>query len=206
MGKRKITCYCDNEIEIEVPVAIDLEKEPETERKILDGSFLSFTCNQCGKVLKPEFPIRIFDKKNRIEIFLLPELERGAFSNGKAKYELEDAERGRVVIGYPELVEKLKIARSSLDDRVIEIMKFYLLEKAGADDSVQAYFYEKLSESIEFHIHGMREGEVGVSKVPFRIYEQIEGELDDKVTDELFAPIVEPPYVSIQKTYREAAE
>ncbi len=206
MTTRKITCFCDNEIEIQIPETVDLEKEPGKEREILDGAFLSFRCDQCGKILKPEFPVKFVDSSRQIEICLLPELERGAFSRGKAEYKLEDGTNGRVVIGYPELVEKIKVVRDNLDDRILEVMKFYLLEKAGADDSVRAYYFSKTGDSIEFHIYGMREDEVGVSKVPLRVYEQIAGELSQKETAEFFAPILEPPYVSIHKTYREAAE
>ena len=204
MKKRKISCFCENEWEVEVPDSVDLDEEPGREAEILDGTFLSYRCEQCGKVLKPEFPMRIVSAKRGLELYLLPELERDSFSRGKAEYRLDDTERGRVVIGYPELVEKIKILRDGFDDRVVEIMKFYLLEKAQADESVRAYYFAKLSDSIELHIYGMREDEVGVSKVPLRIYEQIAGELEHKTNEEFFAPILEPPYVSIQKTYREA--
>lgn len=206
MSKRKISCFCENEWEVEVPESVDLDEEPGREGEILEGTFLSYRCDRCGKVLKPEFPMRVVSANRGLELFLLPELERGPFSLGKADYKLDDTVRGRVVIGYPELVEKIKIARDGLDDRVIEIMKFYLLEKAEADESVRAYYYAKPADSIELHIYGMREDEVGVSKVPLRVYEQISGELEQKTNEEFFAPILEPPYVSIQKTYREAPE
>lgn len=206
MNTTKISCYCDNEIEVEVPDAIDLAKHPEKEREILDGSFLSFRCSHCGKILKPEFPMHIVHKEKHLELFFLPELDRGAFSRGKAHYTLNDSTRGRVVIGYPELVEKLKILRDNLDDRIIEIIKFYLLERADTPDTVRAYYFAKTADAIELHVYGIREEEVGISKVPLHVYEQIAGELDQKATEDPFNSILEPPYVSTQKTYREAAE
>lgn len=206
MKKRKITCYCENELEIEVPETLDLAANPEKEREILEGTFLAFRCDRCGKVLKPEFPIRVIDESRNLELYMLPELDRGAFARGKAAYTLHDKSHGRVVIGYPELVEKIKANRDSLDDRVLEVIKFYLLEKAGADDSVRAYYYAHGDEAVEFHIYGLREEEVGVSKVPLRVYEQIASEIETKSNEEPFDSMLEPPYVSVQKTYREAAE
>lgn len=206
MTKRKISCYCDNELEVEVPSTVDLAIAPEKEQEILDGTFLTFRCDRCGKLLKPEFPIRVVDERRGLELFMVPELDRGAFARGKVEYTLHDKTRGRVVIGYPELVEKIKITRDGLDDRVIEIIKFYILEKAQAGDSARAYYYANDSDSLELHIYGLREQEVGVSKVPFRIYKQIASELETKATEDPFDSVLEPPYVSIQKTYREAAE
>ena len=37
MKKRKITCYCENEVEIEVPDTLDLAADPEKEQEILEG-------------------------------------------------------------------------------------------------------------------------------------------------------------------------
>lgn len=206
MKKRKIPCFCDNEIEVEFPETVDLEKNPEKEQEILDGSFMSFRCNSCGKTLKPEFEVRIVDASRKLEICLLPELERGAFARGKAKYTITDTTNGRVVIGYPELVEKIKLRNDGLDDRVIEVLKFYLLEKMEAEDTVRAYYFAKTIDSLEFHIYGAREDQVGISKVPLRIYEKIAVEIDEKRSQDPFRSILEPPYVSVQKTYREASE
>jgi hypothetical protein len=36
----------------------------------------------------------------------------------------------RVAIGYDELVEKFLIKRAGLDDRVVEVLRYYLLQKA----------------------------------------------------------------------------
>lgn len=206
MKKRKIPCFCDNEIEVEIPETVDLEKNPEKEGEILEGTFMSFRCNNCGKILKPELPVRIINGAKGIEIFLIPELERGAFARGKAEYRITDPLNGRVVIGYPELVEKMKLVRDGLDDRVVEVLKFYLLEKMEAADSVRAYYHAKGTDSIEFHIYGVREDEVGISKVPVRIYEKVEAEIDRKASEDPFSSILEPPYVSVQKTFREASE
>lgn len=206
MSKRKIPCFCDNEIEVDIPEEVDLAAAPEVEQQILDGTFLSFRCDKCGKVLKPEFPLHVLDSRRSIEIYLLPELERGTFERGKAEYELRDRLHGRVTIGYPELVEKLKLERDGLDDGVVEAIKFYLLQKAEAEDSVRVYYYGATEEAIELHVYGLREEEVGVSKVPRRIYDQIAHDIESGSIEEPLDAILEPPYVSIQKTYREAAE
>lgn len=75
-----------------------------------------------------------------------------------------------------------------------------------ADDSVKAYYFAADGDSVEFHIYGAHEDQVGISKVPRRIYEKVAADIDQKSTEEPFGSILEPPYVSVQKTFREASE
>jgi len=204
--QRQIPCYCDNLVEIEVPEEVDLASDPEAERSIREGSFLSVLCPKCGKLLKPEFPVRILDSRAGIELFLIPELERGSFLLGKSAYRLRDPQQGRIVIGYPELVEKLAILREGLDDRVVETIKFYLDQKAQSDESLQILFRAKSGDKLVFHLMGLRKDEVGISNIPFSLYETIQRELATRLTQEPFDLLLAPPYVSYQKAGPEAAE
>ena len=68
----KITCFCEHSQEIEFPEHYDLQKNPETEDRILEGSFQSVTCENCGKLLKPELPARITDSRRDIDIAYYP--------------------------------------------------------------------------------------------------------------------------------------
>ncbi|HUZ16870.1 MAG TPA: CpXC domain-containing protein [Spirochaetia bacterium] len=205
-NKLKITCFCESELEIEVPESVDLSEDDALEERILSGAFLSFRCGQCGKILKPELPLSVRDSSRGMELFLVPELERGAYFMGKTSYAVSDAVHGRIVIGYPELVEKLKIARSGLDDRVVELIKYLLGQKTDGSDTIQILFHEGDAERLTFHILGLKEGEVGVSKVPRSFYERMEGELEARSADEPYRSIVEPPYVSINKMIIEVGE
>jgi len=122
---RQIVCFCEHSFQTDVPERVDLAESPEVEEQILSGEFLSVRCPACGKLLKPEFPV--FVRHEGGTILLVPELDRAAFCRGRLPYGLEDATRG--AIGYEELAEKFLIKRAGLDDRVVELIKYYLLRK-----------------------------------------------------------------------------
>jgi hypothetical protein len=198
---REITCMCENTFEAELPDSIDLGKNPEYITNILDGTFMSVTCPQCGKLLKPDFPMNIADKKRGINIAYIPELDRDTYHLGKLQYKLDSPTR--VVIGFRELFEKIKAIEDKLDDRVIELIKYYLLTKAVESgtpgDSISIYFEGKTGESLQFNIEGLRKDEIAVSKIDKAMYDKTAKEIDKKSKEEPFRQFLTPPYVSITK-------
>jgi hypothetical protein len=205
--KRQLVCFCEHRFEADIPVSIDLSKEPEFEEQIIRGEFLDVRCPKCGKVLKPEFPVFINDPAAENSIFFIPELDRGSFFRGALSYSLRDA--NRVAIGYEELAEKFLIKRSNLDDRVVEIVKYYLLSKIMEDfkgeGEVKLLFSKIEGDSVLFNALGLREGEVGVLKVPQATVTKIEGQLEEKKTQEPFSEILKAPYISINNLYADSA-
>jgi hypothetical protein len=192
--KRDITCYCGHEFEADFPEEIDISRQPEVCEQVLSGTFMSVTCEQCGKELKPEFPVYIYDSGDNFELYFIPEIERGAYMSGRSSYAA-----GRVAIGFPEFREKCAIYQNKLDDRVVEILKYLLYEKTEDPESVTIYFESLQGGSLEFRIFGMKESEVGITRVPERLYRKVEAELDKRIQEEPFATITAPPYVSVQK-------
>jgi hypothetical protein len=160
------------------------------------------TCPACGKVLTPEFPFRLSGVPGFGELVLVPEAERVALSRGKlAAVET----RGRVAVGFAELAEKLVIANAGLDDRVIEIMKYYLLtgssrdtDAAGSAD-VSFIYHGREGERHVFHIVGMREGEVGVARLAQDLYARIARDLESRMEEEPFREFCTPPWVSLRR-------
>lgn len=197
--KKAIPCYCENIVEIEVPTEVDLAADPDGFAAIREGRFLTATCPRCGKLLKPEFPVRILDSSKGLEIFFVPELERGAYLMGRSPYAVADGTHGRIVIGYPELVEKLAICEAGLDDRAVELIKYYLAQKASDSSALEIYFKRREGDKLTFHLHGLREGEVGVSTVPDSLYQKVLSELPEKEREEPFDYLMSPPYVSYKK-------
>lgn len=192
-SKHTFTCFCDFPITMEVPDEIDLRENPETGKAIRDGTFLSTTCENCGKLLKPEFPLRITDKSRGIDIFLIPEDKRSAFLTGREKFPPAD----RIVIGIPELLEKITIYENELDDRALELIKFYLLQKAGKD-SIELYFHKKKENSLILHIHGLKPKEIGVTKIPMSVYEKAKISVNTKKYDNAVEESLSPPYISVK--------
>jgi hypothetical protein len=206
--KRKLVCFCEHAFETDIPESVDLAGQPELEQAILTGDFLSVRCPRCGKVLKPEFPVLVRDPAGARSIFLVPELDRAAFHRHSLEYPVPEADR--VVIGYDELAEKFRIKAQGLEDEVVELVKYYLLNKILEDDEgeeeVRILFARREEGKLIFHALGLKQGEVGVLRVPEETAAKVAAELDRRRGQEPFATILTGPYVSVNKLYVEGEE
>lgn len=193
---RELTCMCERVVKAEFPEDVDLMKEPAREEEILEGTFMSVRC-ECGKLLKPELPFRVRDTARGLDIYLVPSLDRARFLMGR----LEGVPAGvaRVVIGFAELQEKLRIANAKLDDRAVEVAKYHLMKRAHAEGpgkEISIYFVSRGGGYLNFDVHGLREGEVGRLRVPEEAVERIVAELPKNLRREPYAPFLKGPYVS----------
>ena len=206
--KQRIVCFCEHSFETDIPAMVDLGREPEVEEQIVRGEFLNVRCPACGKILKPEFPVFIKDPQAENSIFFVPELDRSAFYRGNLPYSLQEA--NRVAIGYEELAEKFLIKRNGLDDRVLEIVKYYLLGKILEDfegeKEVRILFSKREADNVFFTVHGWKEEEVGVLKVTRETLDKAAAQLEEKRIQEPFSEILNAPYISINKLYAEGLD
>lgn len=203
---KKLTCYCEETFDADIPDKVDLDKNPEAINSIIEGTFMCATCPRCGKLLKPEYPFRLFSSSKGINLYFIPELDRSAYLLGKLEYNIGTPDR--VVIGYRELVEKICMYKENLDDRIIESIKYYLMKKAvetsdNAEPDIDVYFIEKKSDSFIFHIEGLKEGEIAETKIKKEMYNKIAKEIDQKAESDPFNTFLTPPYVSIKRIYLE---
>lgn len=189
----KITCFCESEVEIDVPEVEDLNANPQLYSTIMEGDYQSVICPSCGKLLKPELTTRFVDSSCGIDLLFLPEKQRSSFLMGKV-----ECHQPRVVIGYLELVEKLKLYRKGLDDRVVETIKLFMLQKCESDD-VKIYYDRTEDSSLVFHLIGLRDDEIAVSKISMEIYEKTLSSLEERINSEESSFLYSPPYVSINK-------
>ncbi|MDR2551618.1 MAG: CpXC domain-containing protein [Treponema sp.] len=201
--KRKIPCFCDNTFTVEVPEEINLDADPRYVEDILAGHFMNFTCGSCGKKHKPEFPIIVkWPSRGRL-IEVLPELDRGAFY-------LRKEEKGRnksleTVISYPELAERIALIKDGLSTGVVEALKYYLFVKADEscpEGELSVWYNTKTGDDLEFHIHGIKDNEVAVMRVPAAVYEKTLGDYKKNHRAEPFASLQVKSYCSIQNMLR----
>jgi hypothetical protein len=200
---RHIACFCETTFDADLPRSADMTGDPEIEQLILDGSFMSVTCPGCGRVLTPEYPFQLTGVRQFGEVFLVPETERGAYERGALEY--ETGTPGRVVVGFPELREKVLISTLGLDDRVIEIMKYYLLTgsaPSGGDEpekEVGIVYRGKEAGRHVFNIVGMKEGEIGVARLAEELYARIATDVDTRIQEEPFKDFCASPWVSLRR-------
>jgi hypothetical protein len=198
--KRDITCPCGRGFSVEAEEEIDLDSFPDYIGKITDGSFMNFPCPACGKNHKPEFPVTIRWPSKNSAFEVLPELDRGEFYRRK-----KDPPGLETIIGYPELSDRVAIIRDGLEPAAIETLKYYLLLKAEEDypeREISIWYQGKSADSIEFHLHGLRSGEVAVSRVPLPVYEKTLDDFRQRPKSEVFASLRTRTYLSVQNILR----
>jgi hypothetical protein len=206
--KRKIPCFCDNSFEVEVPEEIDLDKNNEYLSEIQNGRFLNFTCSSCGKNHKPEFPILILwpSKNQRFEVF--PEMDRGEFYRGRKNSTEKSLYPTETIIGYPELADRLAVIRDGFDPVPVEVIKYYLQLKAEEqypDDELDIWYFGSNKDDIEFHIHGIKDNEVAVMKVPISLYQKTMEDYIANPKKEIFGILRVGSYLSVKNTMRHEA-
>jgi hypothetical protein len=202
---RKVACNCGHSFEAQLPESIDIDKEPERWQEILCGDFMSVKCPNCGHPLKPDLPFRLTRKSFDLDLYYVPERDRRKALAGELPYSISDAKE--LVVGYPELVERLSVMEGGLDFRAIEVLKYYLLRPALDDsegeEEIRIRFKEKMQDELVFYIEGMKEDEIAVSRIAIETYNKVMQNLEDTLNSEPFSTLLSPPYISINKIYSE---
>ncbi|MCL2380101.1 MAG: CpXC domain-containing protein [Treponema sp.] len=204
--KRKISCFCDNVFEADVPEEIDLDAAREYLDQIQNGTFLNFTCPGCGKKHKPEFPISVLwpSKQLRFEVF--PEMQRGDFYRQKKGLDEKNGPyTPETIIGYPELADRLAVLRDGFDPVPVEAIKYFLHLKAEdqyPDGEMDIWYSGSSGGSLTFHIHGIRQNEVAVMKVPLSLYEKTLDDYKKQPKSGIFSALRVRAYLSVKNTMR----
>ena len=200
---RHIACFCETTFDADLPTSADMTADPEIEQLILDGSFMSVTCPGCGRKLTPEYPFRLTGVSGLGELFLVPEADRRAYERGTLEY--DTGSPARIVVGFPELQEKVLIAGRGRDDRVIEIMKYYLLtgstrgEEGEPEKEIGIIYRGEESGRHVFNIVGMKEGEVGIARLAGELYAKIAADVETRVKEDPFQDFCAAPWVSLRR-------
>ncbi|GHV95586.1 hypothetical protein AGMMS50293_19060 [Spirochaetia bacterium] len=198
--KRNIGCPCGKTFSVETSEEIDLDMYPEQIERITDGSFMNFVCPGCGKIHKPEYPVILSWPSKKATIEFLPELDRGEFYRRK-----KDPPGAETVIGYPELSDRISIIRDGLEPAALESIKYYILLKAEEnypDAEINIRYQGKGPEAIEFHLHGIRDDEVAVTRVPLSLYDKTLADFAKHPKGELFVSLRTRSYLSVQNMLR----
>ena len=185
-----INCYCGTSFEADIKDEINLSENPEIIDQILNNNFMEFMCPAGDKVLKPEYRIRFYN--DNIDLMMIPEIERDRLLAGNIEIQSK-----QVVVGFQELREKFILLKYEYDDKIIELIKLYLLEKTDTKLDIKIIFTKKEKEALIFNIYGLREGETGVSKIPESIYNSIRNNLDERLKEPGIEELLSLPYRSV---------
>ena len=201
--KKRIPCICENSFEVEVSEEIDLDKNSEYLEQIQNGSFYNFTCPACGKNNKPEFPILVDWPSKGLKFEVIPELDRGEFYLRKKTPTEKNQVLPETIIGYPEMAERITVIRDGYDPVPVEAIKYNLQLKAEEqypDNDIEIWYFGSTADSLEFHIHGIKENEVAVMKVPMSTYERTLNDYKSNPKSAIFTALRFRTYLSYKNT------
>lgn len=196
----KITCSCDAVFEADLPEAIDFDHDPVPREAVLNGTFMQVTCASCGRVLKPEIPLTVEWKSRGLRFFVVPESDRSEYLKVAEK-----EKEAQILIGYPELADRIAIVEAGLEPLTIEALKYYLLVKASEADpdaELSVWFYSADETMIEFHVFGLKKDEAAVSRVPRSLYERTLEKSRAYPKTEPFVSLKKGNYISVQNLFR----
>ncbi|MDR0473111.1 MAG: CpXC domain-containing protein [Treponema sp.] len=200
--EHKIPCFCDNSFTVEVPEFIDLDASPQYLEEIINGTFLKFICPKCGKKHKPEFALSILWPKNKVRFEVHCELDRRKFYlEKKGKNSKKEDITTETIIGYPELSDRLLVYRDKLEPAVVEAVKYFLYLKAEEnypEKEINIWYNGLSGDNLEFHIHGIKDGEAAVLTVPSSLYDKTLKDYKKNPKGELFASLRVKTYLSVK--------
>lgn len=203
---RKLTCHCEHEFSADIPESVNLDEHPEVVGKIASGSFLTCTCPSCNSILHLDIRTRVeWPSKNAV-VVLVPEIERLSLESGQTEREGNES----FVVGYAELADRIAVLDAGLDPLAVEFLKYRLLEKSreANPDLMPLLYFERLTDNkdLEFHIHGIRDGEVAVTSVPNRVYSMIRDEIATNPDRDDCLALVNGGYISVRNILVEGDE
>lgn len=202
---RTVTCRCETSFEADLPEEVDLDANPGTLDDILSGDFLAVDCPSCGAKLKPELRVRLVSKKSGLDLVALPELERTSLYRGAA----ELPKGAQALVGYPELFERARILADGLDPEAVEIIKYWLIQKAveqAPEADLSVAYAGKKDGKLAFHLGGLRPGEVAVLPVDAATYSKTVADKPRSLREAPFDRIFKGPYRSIRSLEADAED
>jgi len=193
-----LQCQCDHILEIEVSELIDLDAKADTLISLRDGSFLSYTCERCGSTLRPEASMSLRGGPFTKPVYLVAESERMTVIREK----FDSPAGAEILVGIPELIERIHIVDSTLDVKAIEVLKYYLQGKAEEnepDADINVYFGSIVDGKLQFRISGFKSGDTGLVNIPMAKYEEIRADLPSISRKAPFKAIFHGAYQSFRK-------
>ena len=191
---------CHKEVELKMWSSINTLENPEYKDAVRDMSAFEFICPECGEKYYLDYGFLYHQMEDKIMIqYIMAEEdedseETDSFYDEDDEGEISDFEkvlvnRGylyRVVFSQAELLEKLLIFDSGLDDRIIEFFKAiafaqYLKNHPGTIKNVRLlYNYEDGKHFTEIFSGTSK---VGVVDLPMAYYEKLKEKYSPYLTD-----------------------
>lgn len=156
-----VCMHCRHKQDFVVYLAVNANLDPELREDLLNYTFSVLTCAQCGKETKIDYSFFYYDMTSKCWLWYIAEgdddqvpfIEEAQSRLGMDTRDIYQDCHCRIV-RYPlELNEKIRLFEDGLDDRVMEIFKFFALMKndeLSGENAKSLYYVESCDEALQF--------------------------------------------------------
>jgi transcription elongation factor Elf1 len=127
--------------------SVNISLNPDYKEKLINGELTIFTCDACGYQVEVVYPILYHDMDNKLMIWMDPDgqLDPNGLGNKQFLFDtlLDESYQYRIVSTREELVEKILIFDDNLEDKPLEMLKYYIRESflSKGDDPDETVLY-----------------------------------------------------------------
>ncbi len=140
----KITCpKCERESDFIIWNSINTTLDPEMKEKVRTGEAFAFCCPDCGNTAGVDYSCLYHQMEDEMMIYYIPEpseieeaynMFRGKNKASEIMGDMQENYLYRIVQSKNELKEKLFIFDAGLDDRAMEIIKVFYMQRLTEDN------------------------------------------------------------------------
>lgn len=148
--QQNIRCpRCNAESSFSVWQSLNVTLNPAEKQSLMSGELLKFTCPSCGATMPVVYPLLYHDMERRLMLWMIPDNADGtqavpdAPAPGEAGGGIVPGYVARVVSSPNELLEKILVFETGLDDLALEMFKIVInlqLEAAGIPKDAKVFF------------------------------------------------------------------
>lgn len=179
---------CGKEGQFTIWQSINTDINPEMKSTVRDMSAFTFTCPHCGTTANVDYPVLYHQMEDRMMIYYVNRDEdiesvykmlKGEDPADELQLLAREGYLNRIVLTRNQLREKLLIFDAGLDDRIIEIMKLFMMasiQKQQQDIEIMELLYDSDEKGASFAVL-TEDGNVGSVDFDMGIYDSVKEDI-----------------------------
>lgn len=205
----KIICpNCKTESDFLLWDSINTCLDPEMKEKVRNGEVFKWKCPTCGNEAMVEYATLYHQMEDRVMIYYVPgegdktetiELMKGRRKNKDGEYvemdmKFDEGYIKRVVDTKNQFREKLSILDAGLDDRIIELMKIFMLaqlEDKNKELGIEEVLFDKLEDGTKTFAVRLDDGRWAQIKYSQDMYDYFAKNVQEILEEESDAVVVD---------------